>query len=426
MSESVAEKLKSIDASRMDSPDRTVERSPSIQELNRQLADLQSAHESLRIAAQRKDDFLALLAHELRNPLAPLHSALQLMELSPEDVSQYKDLRLVMSRQVEQLMRLVDDLRDISRITRGKLTLEKVPLDLAGAMEAACDLARPLLEEAGHRFTRTFPGSKLIVAGDKVRLAQVIGNLLINAAKFTPRGGQVELLLRRDGEYVDIRVRDNGVGISAEKLPRIFELFMQVNETRERSQGGLGIGLSLAKTLVEMHGGSIRAESAGEGAGSEFVVRLPLVTQAVAAAALVSSVPRAVPETHRQLPARKILVVDDNVAQAHLLSRLLQKLGQHAYTAGSAAAALKSLEKSPPDVVISDIGMPEMSGYDLARKIRATLEFKHITLIAVTGFQQESDRQAAHAAGFDYYLTKPVGIEDLGELLESLASKSSR
>ncbi|MBC7857065.1 MAG: response regulator [Pirellulaceae bacterium] len=424
MSDSVVQELKSIEASRTERQGSTLERTQTIQELERQLADLQSAHDSFRAAAQRKDDFLALLAHELRNPLAPLLSALQLMELSPDDMSQYKLFRAILSRQVEQLMRLVDDLRDISRITRGKLTLEKVPLDLAGAMEAACDLAGPLLEEAGHRFTRTFPGSKLIVAGDKVRLAQIIGNLLINAAKFTPPGGQVELLLRRDGEHVDIRVRDNGVGISAEKLPRIFELFMQVNETRERSQGGLGIGLSLAKTLVEMHGGSIRAESAGEGAGSEFVVRLPLVTKAVAEAMVASRALQATSETHRQLPARKILVVDDNVAQAHLLSRLLQKLGQHAYTAGSAAAALESLEKSQPDVIISDIGMPEVSGYDLARKFRSSPQLKHITLIAVTGFQQESDREEAHAAGFDHYLTKPVGIKDLEELLESLASKA--
>ncbi|MGI8979604.1 MAG: hybrid sensor histidine kinase/response regulator [Pirellulaceae bacterium] len=410
MSDSVAAELKSIHASRA--------------ELEQQLAVLQSAHEALRVAAQRKDEFLALLAHELRNPLAPLLSALQLMEFSPEDVSQYKNLRLIMSRQVEQLMRLVDDLRDISRITRGKLTIEKKPLELASALEAACDLAGPLLEEAGHQFTRTFPGSKLVVLGDKVRLAQVIGNLLINAAKYTPAGGKVALLVRRHGEHVDIRVRDNGVGISAEKLPRVFELFMQVNETRERSQGGLGIGLALAKTLVEMHGGSISVTSAGEGAGSEFVVRLPLVKQAEAEAMLASSAPLGAPETRRQLPARKILVVDDNVAQAHLLSRLLQKLGQHACTAGSAAAALESLEKSRPDVVVSDIGMPEMSGYDLARKIRATPELKHITLIAVTGFQQESDRDDAHAAGFDYYLTKPVGIQDLEELLDSLSSKS--
>ena len=411
-SDSVAEELESMDA-------RAAE---SIQSLERQLGEMARDLESLQSAVRRKDEFLALLAHELRNPLAPLLSAIQLMELSPEDVDQHKNLRQIMARQVEQLMRLTDDLRDISRITRGKFSLEKKPLELGGAIEAACDLAGPLLEDAGHQFTRTFPGTRLVVLGDKVRLAQVIGNLLINAAKYTPPGGQVALTVRRDGEHAEIRVRDNGVGISPDMLPRIFDLFMQVNESKVNSQGGLGIGLALAKRLVEMHEGAISVTSGGEGAGSEFVVRLPLLKHSVA----TESEPLAVPETRTQLPAWKILIVDDNVAPAHLLSRLLQKLGQHAYTAGSAAAALESLEKSRPDIVISDIGMPEMSGYDLARKIRALPALQGVILVAVTGFAEESDREQALAAGFDYFLTKPVGIQALEELLISLAEKCRR
>lgn len=404
-------------ADELESIDRVAELTESVQSLERQLAETARDLDILRTAVRRKDEFLALLAHELRNPLAPLLSAIQLMDLSPDDLAQQSNLRQIMARQVEQLMRLTDDLRDISRITRGKFSLEKKPLELGGAIETACDLARPLLQEAGHQFTRTFPGTRLVVLGDKVRLAQVIGNLLINAAKYTPPGGQVALLVRPDGDHAEIRVRDNGVGIPPEMLPRIFDMFMQVNESKVRSQGGLGIGLALAKRLVEMHEGAISVTSGGEGGGTEFVVRLPLLHQPES----MTSDPLAVPESRKPLPARNILVVDDNIAPAHLLSRLLQKLGQHAETAASAAAALEFLEKTRPDIVISDIGMPEMSGYDLAREIRARPELRQVILIAVTGFGDESDREQALAAGFDFFLTKPVGIHGLEELLSSIA-----
>jgi CheY-like chemotaxis protein len=404
-------------ADELESIDRVAELTESVQSLERQLAETARDLDILRTAVRRKDEFLALLAHELRNPLAPLLSAIQLMDLSPDDLAQQTNLRQIMARQVEQLMRLTDDLRDISRITRGKFSLEKKPLELGGAIETACDLARPLLEEAGHQFTRTFSGTRLVVLGDKVRLAQVIGNLLINAAKYTPPGGQVALLVRPDGDHAEIRVRDNGVGIPPEMLPRIFDMFMQVNESKVRSQGGLGIGLALAKRLVEMHEGAISVTSGGEGAGSEFVVRLPLHHHPE----LLTSGPLAVPESRKPLPARNILVVDDNVAPAHLLGRLLQKLGQHADTASSAAAALEFLEKTRADIVISDIGMPEMSGYDLAREIRARPELRQVILIAVTGFGDESDREQALEAGFDFFLTKPVGIQGLEELLSSIS-----
>lgn len=403
-------------ADELESMDRVAELTESVQSLERRLAETARDLDVLRTAVRRKDEFLALLAHELRNPLAPLLSAIQLMDLSPDDLAQQTKLRQIMARQVEQLMRLTDDLRDISAITRGKFSLEKKPLELGEAIETACDLARPPLQEAGHQFTRTLPGENLVVLGDKVRLAQVIGNLLINAAKYTPTGGQVALLVRRDGDHAEIRVRDNGIGIPAEMLPRIFDMFMQVNESKVRSQGGLGIGLALAKRLVEMHEGAISVTSGGEGTGSDFVVRLPLLQQTES----TTRGPLAVPESRKPVPVRNILVVDDNIAPAHLLSRLLQKLGQHAETACSARAALELLEKTRADIVFSDIGMPEMSGCDLARAIRARPELRQVILIAVTGFGDESDREQALKAGFDFFLTKPVGIQALEDLLSSL------
>src|SRR5258706_15340341 len=236
----------------------------SVVDLERRLAELTCSHEELLDAVRRKDEFLATLAHELRNPLAPLLSALQLMELSPEDVDQVKNLRAIMARQLEQLMRLTDDLMDISRVTRGKLTLQKEYVDLASAIEAACDLSRPLMDEARHCLTSSSPAGPLVALGHKVRLAQIVRNLLINAAKYTPPGGKIDLLVRREDGHAEIRIKDTGIGIPVEMLPRIFNLFTQVHESKVRSQGGLGIGLALARRLVEMHGGSIGVTSSGE------------------------------------------------------------------------------------------------------------------------------------------------------------------
>ena len=404
-----------------DSAAETLEAAQTIETLQREIAELRCAHEALCNAERRKDEFLATLAHELRNPLAPLLSALQLMELSPGDVAEVKNLRTIMARQVEQLVRLTEDLLDVSRISRGKLALQREHFQLAEAIEAACDVSRPSMEEAGHELSRSLPHEPLVVAGDKVRIAQIVSNLLINAAKYTPQRGKIDLVVRQDEDRVEIRVRDSGIGIPAEMLPRIFDLFTQVNESKVRSQGGLGIGLALAKSLVEMHGGSIRAASSGEGRGSEFVVRLPLVRHPAA----IPSGPSAT-EVSLQLPTYRILIVDDNAAPAHLISRLLQKLGQHAYTASSAVAGLEAAERTRPDLIISDIAMPEMSGYDLARRIRATESLRDIVLIALTGLGQESDRQEALDAGFDYHLTKPVGLQDLEDLLLSLSSKQCR
>lgn len=398
---------------------RVQHRTAELERLNAQLqaevAERHRAESALRENDRRKDLFLATLAHELRNPLSPLTASCQLIGLDPANTSQIQELVVVMTRQLDHLRRLIGDLLDVSRITSGKLTLRREPLAIGEAIAAALDVARPLIDSAGHHLEVKLAPDLLIVQGDKVRLAQAVGNLLINSAKYTPPGGQIQLDLSRDAGAAAIRVRDSGIGIPPEKLAQIFGLFNQVDSSHTRSQGGLGIGLTLAKTLVEMHGGTIEANSAGANLGSEFIIRLPLGERALPAASAPAELP-----ADGKSPIYNLLIVDDNESASHLLSRVLEKLGQRVQVARSAEEALAALQHFAPHVVISDIAMPGVSGYELAAQIRKLPLPKQPLLIALTGYGQESDRREALAAGFDQHLTKPIGLPELKTLLETL------
>lgn len=398
--------------------ERTAELARVNETLQREIAERKRAEEALREADRLKDEFVAMLAHELHNPLAPLSAALQLYELDANTPEQKLELREMMSRQVEQLVRLIDDLLDVSRISRGKLNLRREPTSLAEVVNTALDVSRPMIEAARHQLRLSLPAAELILDGDKVRLSQIVSNLLINAAKYTPHGGLIELQVQAENSQVAIVVRDNGVGIPREMLTAVFELFTQVDSSHTRTHGGLGIGLTLVKTLVEMHGGTIVARSAGPGCGSEFSVRLPLARPGI-----TTKPPEAMPplSATKTVPANRILIVDDNESAGYLLGRLLQKLGQHVHTVSSASAALEVVDSLKPDILISDIAMPGMSGYELAGEIRSREAGPQPTLIALTGYGRDTDRQQAREAGFDHHLTKPVDLQALEQLLIKLS-----
>lgn len=371
-------------------------------------------HEEIRESDRRKDQFLAMLAHELRNPLSALTSGTQLIALLPNDAAQVAETADLILRQCGQLKQLVDDLLDVSRISRGKLHLQLNRCCLQAIMRQAVETASPLCEASNHELIVSMPDELLHVTGDAVRLAQVVSNLLINAAKYTSPGGRVELTLVAEQDEGVITVKDNGIGIPAEKMDEIFELFAQVDASHTRSQGGLGIGLTLAKTLVDLHEGQISVSSAGINQGSTFTVRLPLLEiPAEPTSPEVTS-----PEPGDSPAPRRILVVDDNRAAVHLLEKLLRSLGQTVETAGDGGSALSLISKFQPELVISDIGMPDMSGYELARRIREQEAVERPVLVALTGYGQETDRAAALEAGFDEHLTKPVSLSQLVALLQ--------
>jgi signal transduction histidine kinase len=396
---------------------RVTERTAELNRLNlalqAEIAERKRAEQALRDADRRKDEFLATLAHELRNPLAPLTAAVQLIAAEPQHLDQVGQLASMMGQQFDQLVRLIDDLVDVSRINSGKLRLRTENVAAAEFISAAVVQSQPLIDKLSHTLTVSLPEEQLVVQGDKVRLAQIVSNLLINAAKYTPQGGRIQLLVVREGHELVLQVRDNGIGIPREMQARIFDLFAQVDSSSTRSHGGLGIGLTIVRTLVEMHNGVIRAASEGAACGSEFTVRLPLSTNGLAS----SSKP--LDADNQPLVERKILLVDDNLSAAHLMCRLLQKLGQNVHVADSGLAALAQVRQIEPQIVISDVAMPGMSGYELAREIRLLSLPQRPYLVAVTGYGQESDRQEALAAGFDKHLTKPVGVATLEQLLRA-------
>jgi CheY-like chemotaxis protein len=376
----------------------------------------QRAEEALKEADQRKDEFLAMLAHELRNPLAPIRNAMELFRLKglaepPSPELQWA--REVVERQVQQLTRLVDDLLDVSRISRGKINLLIEPVGLAAVVARAVEISRPLIDARKHHLKSSLPGQAVWVAGDPARLAQVVSNLLNNAAKYTEEGGRIELSVEASCDQAVLRVRDTGVGIAAAILPHVFDLFTQVQGSVSRSEGGLGIGLTLVRSLVEMHGGSVLATSGGLGHGSEFIVRLPLLQEIPAAAGAVGEQP----EWARNGPARRILVVDDNQANAELMALLLRLNGHEVRTAYDGPAALDSARGQPPDVVLCDIGLPGMSGLDVARLLRQDPSLKGTLLLALTGYGQDEDRLRSQEAGFNAHLVKPVDLEALQALL---------
>jgi PAS domain S-box-containing protein len=381
--------------------------------LRKMAADLSEAN-------HRKDEFLATLAHELRNPLAPIRNSLHLLRLSGELSPSLDPVREIMERQVDQMVRLIDDLLDVSRISHGKIELQRETIELATIISTAVETARPLIDAAGHQFALSLPAEPVLLDADPVRIAQTIGNLLNNAAKYTKPGGQIWLSVRKDGNEAAISIRDTGLGIPADMLPLVFDMFAQVDRTLTRAQGGLGIGLTLAKIFIEMHGGRIEAHSDGPDKGSEFVVHLPMLHGLERRPAFKSSMP----DSQRSATRRRILIVDDTRAAGYVLGKLLETMGQQVCTAHNAATALESARRERPDLVISDIGMPGMDGYELARRLRREPGLEGLILVALTGYGQDRDKQRAKASGFDYHLVKPVGLKALQDLLASLPTSA--
>ena len=371
--------------------------------------------EALEEADLRRNEFLAMLSHELRNPLAPIKNALSVMRLSGVSEPSLDWARTVVERQVSHLTRLVDDLLDVSRIAVGKITLQRKPLETSQVVTSAVEASRPLIDSRAHKLTVVMPPEPLLIEGDLTRLSQTLTNLLNNAAKYTPPGGEIRLTVEKDGGMVAIRVRDTGVGIPADLLPKVFELFTQGERSLDRAEGGLGIGLTLAQRLVKLHGGSIEARSEGPGQGSEFVVCLPLA--AVPAESGFSASRRAAGS--RPGGSRRILVVDDNQDAADSLETLLELWGHQAWSAQDGPSALALVAEFQPEIILLDIGLPGMDGYEVARQIRALPAGGSALIVAVTGYGRSSDRLQSQEAGFDHHLVKPVQPEVLQELIAS-------
>jgi PAS domain S-box-containing protein len=371
------------------------------------ITERKRAEEALREADRRKDEFLAMLAHELRNPLAPISSAVQIMKRPSLDETRLAWCRNVIGRQVEHLVQLVDDLLDVSRISRGKIELKKEILEVAAIVQRAIETTQPLIEARHHAFTVHQPQNPLYVEGDLVRLSQVVANLLNNAAKYTDEGGCIGLTVEQSGNDILIRVRDNGRGIEPSALPSLFQLFYQVDHTIDRAEGGLGIGLALVKSLVTMHGGEVRAHSEGRGRGSEFVIRLPGLRRAPTVPIVDTTKPEFIEDPLR------ILVVDDNRDAAQSLSMLLSGEGHTVGLAYDGPSGLETALAERPQIVLLDIGLPGMDGYAVARALRQQPGLDRMQLIALSGYGRKEDREQARAAGFNGYLTKPVNFDEL-------------
>ena len=375
------------------------------------------AEAALKEADRRKDEFLATLAHELRNPLAPVRNAVEVLRMKGPDIPELHWARDIIDRQTQAMTRLIDDLMDISRINQGKIELKREQIQLAKIVQGAVETSRPLIEEMGHTLTVTLPPVRVIVDADLTRLAQVFLNLLNNAAKYTERGGRIDLRADLQGSDVVVSVADTGIGIPADKLPTLFEMFSQVEVALSRSQGGLGIGLCLVKRLVEMHGGSVEAKSGGLGQGSEFVVRLPIVVE--------QTYPRQVSDDGDQAQPTsdlRILVVDDNLHVAKSFAMILTLMGNNVHTAHDGEEAVTAAREFQPQLVLCDIGLPKLNGYEACRQMKAQAWDKNMILIAVTGWGQANDRRKAREAGFDDHLVKPVDPQALMKLLAKLDS----
>ena len=382
--------------------------------VGRDITERKQAQRDLAEEARRKDEFLAILAHELRNPLAPIRYALSIARQARLNDAQRKRSDEVIERQVEHMSRLLDDLLDVSRIARGHVELRKKWIDLTSVIGAAIDAARPLLDRKGHNLSLDLPREALRLEADPVRLTQILSNLLTNAAKYTDRGGQIHLRAWREGGSIAISVRDDGIGISPEMAPRLFRLFSQAAPALNRSEGGLGIGLALVKGFVEKHGGTVQVHSEGTNRGSEFVVRLP--TGRGTAETPDSK------EAGKGPAARKlrVLVADDNEDSAQTCAMLLELWGHEVRTASNGEEALALAGEFHPEVALLDIGMPQLSGYEVAQRLRQSEWGRSATLIAVTGWGQDDDKQQANEAGFDHHLTKPVDPKRLQPLIEAL------
>ena len=378
-----------------------------ITERSRLEDELRQIAAAMSEADRRKNEFLALLAHELRNPLAPIRSAVQLMQLT-NDPEANKTATGIVERQVDQMVRLVDDLLDVSRISRGKIELRKQRIDLTSVVKQAIEDTRPLVKSMGHELTVTLPPEPVYLNADRTRLVQVLGNLLNNACKFTDMGGRISLTVEVvDGEAV-ITIRDNGIGIAAEQLPSIFEMFVQADTSMERSVSGLGIGLALVKNMLEKHGGTVGVQSHGLGRGSTFVVRMAIMESTALAPA--AGVEGGGPDL---TTVQRILVVDDNVDAAMMLERLLQLNGKQTRVAHSGLDALEVAEQFRPHLILLDIGLPKLNGYEVCRRIRQQPWGKDMVVIALTGWGQEEDRKRSKEAGFNAHFVKPLEREAL-------------
>jgi PAS domain S-box-containing protein len=379
----------------------------------RDVTDRKAMEEDARDADRRKDEFIALLAHELRNPLAPIRNALEVMRLASGNPAALAEARGVMDRQLSHMVRLIDDLLDVSRITRNKMELRRSRVALSEVVASAVETARPQIDEAGHELTLSLPAVPVHLDADLTRLAQLFSNLLTNSARYTPPGGRVWLSAERKGGHVQVSVRDTGIGIPAEALGNIFDMFAQVDRPLERATGGLGIGLALVKGLVEMHGGTVTAASEGEGKGSTFTVTLPVLADLPDTAGK-----DAAPEPADRGPSRRILVVDDNRDGADSLAMMLTLMGHEVETANDGIEAVEGAARLRPDLILMDVGMPRLNGLDATRRIREQPWGRAITIIALTGWGQAGDKEDSRAAGCNGHLVKPVHLPDLERLLK--------
>jgi signal transduction histidine kinase/ActR/RegA family two-component response regulator len=389
-------------------------RSHALQEANATLEHemqvRERAEEALRLADRRKDEFLATLAHELRNPLAPIRTGLDILRLRSGDAQATQRATDIMERQLRQMVRLVDDLLDVSRINTGKFTIKSGRVELKAVVNDALEVVRPYIELHGHELVIDLPDRPVFLNGDATRLAQILSNLLNNAAKYTNRGGRVGLKATVDDRTLVLVVSDTGIGIAPDLLDTVFEMFVQVDSTLERSNAGLGVGLSLARKLVELHGGTIEAHSAGLGHGSQFVVRLPIIVDPELPA-------KPTPASFISAETYRILLADDNVDFVNSIGALLTAMGHSVVITHNGTDALAAAKRFCPDYAFLDIGLPQMSGYDLARGIRDLSCCTMTVMVAVTGWGQEKDRQLAFEAGFDHHMVKPVRFEQIEEIL---------
>jgi PAS domain S-box-containing protein len=385
----------------------------------RDVTERKRAAEVLREADRRKDEFLAMLAHELRNPIAPISAAAELLKRSPGSQDRVLQIGQLIARQVGHMASLVDDLLDVSRVTRGLITLDRQACNLHELLSEAIEQARSLLAARRHMLTMQLAGGSAWIGADRSRMVQIIVNLLNNAAKYTPEGGSIEVRMALLDKDVELSVADNGIGIAPQLLPHVFELFTQAERTPDRAQGGLGLGLALVKNLVELHGGSVSAASAGLGQGSRFTVRLPLLSEAA-----LQPKGAAAAAADEALEALDVMVVDDNTDAADSLALLLESLGCQVSVRYDAHGALSALASGLPQVCILDIGLPEIDGYSLARHVRSLQRGVDCLLVALSGYGQASDRSKAQDAGFDHYFVKPVDAAKLASLLAASARRS--
>jgi signal transduction histidine kinase/CheY-like chemotaxis protein len=379
---------------------------------------LRRAEAAVREADRRKDEFLALLAHELRNPLAPIRTGLELMKILKDDPQQLDETHAIMERQMQQLVRLIDDLLDVSRISRGKLELRRARVALSDVVRSAVEANRPALDAAGHQLSVLLPADALSVHADPHRLAQVVSNLLDNAVKYTPRGGRISLEVRRDGADAVLSVKDNGIGIPEDMLDRVFEMFTRSKRDVEFASPGLGIGLALVRSIVQMHGGRVEVESGGERQGTELRIYLPLLVDATTTVQQPAISPAAT-NNHQ----RRVLIVDDNEDAARVLSLAVKQLGNDVRLARDGEEAIEVAGQFQPEVVLMDLGMPKLDGYDAARHIRQQPWGRDMLLVALSGWGQDGHKQRAKEAGFDHHLIKPADLAEVKRLIARAAGQ---